>query len=115
VNLSRPDGGASAPPFDVYLSSWRRIELNEGEAVAGEVVRLPEAGSFNGSRLFLKTQSGDVLALKATAKQGHTVLENRLKKLNIQVGDTIRVTFEGWGQTTDGGFPYRHEEVTKIG
>jgi hypothetical protein len=78
------------------------------------VVRLPEPGAYNGSRLFLRTENG-VVAVRATAKTGHTVLENRLAKLNVTVGDRVRVTFEGWGETSDGGFPYRREEVTKIG
>jgi hypothetical protein len=107
-------GGASAPPFDPYLSSWRRYELNEGETVAGEVVRLPEPGAYNGSRLFLRSEDGAVVAIRGTAKAGHTVLENQLAKLNVTVGDRIRVVFQGWGETDD-GFPYRAEVVNRIG
>ncbi len=115
---SRPDGNegaAPAAPFDPFTESWRLYELAEGESVAGEVVRLPERGAFNGSRLFLRrSDTGEVLAIRATAKVGHTVLEKKLVKMDIQVGDHVRVAFQGWAETGD-GFPYRHEEVNRIG
>jgi hypothetical protein len=64
------EGAASAALFDPHLSSWRPYELAEGETVAGAVLRLPAAGTFNGSRLFVRTEHG-TLAVRATAKSGH--------------------------------------------
>lgn len=97
-------------PFDPHRGSWRVHELSEGQTLAGTVARLPEAGAFNGSRLFLRTSEGEVLAVRATAKSGHTMLENQLSRLSVTVGDEIAVTFAGWG-TTEAGYNIRNYQV----
>jgi hypothetical protein len=77
-------------------------ELAEGETLAGTVLRLPQAGAFNGSRLFVRKPGGEVLAIRATAKAGHTVLENQLKRHGVEPGHEVSITLEGWGTTTEG-------------
>jgi hypothetical protein len=104
-------GAAAAAPFDPRTSSWRPYELAESETVAGVVLRLPAAAAFNGSRLFLRTEHG-TLAIRATAKSGHTALANQLERLQVRPGDEIAVAFTGWG-TTAAGYSYRNYEVTR--
>jgi DNA/RNA endonuclease YhcR with UshA esterase domain len=105
------EGAASAALFDPHLSSWRPYELAEGETVAGVVLRLPAAGTFNGSRLFVRTEHG-TLAVRATAKSGHTALGNLLERPHVRPGDRVAVTFTGWG-TTAAVYSYRNYEVTR--
>ena len=105
------EGAAAEAPFDPRTSSWRPYELAEGETVAGVVLRLPVAGTFNGSRLFLRTDHG-TLAIRATAKSGHTALANLLERLHIRPGDEVAVAFTGWG-TTAAGYDFRSYEVTR--
>lgn len=80
----------------------------------GIVERLPSAGGFHGRRLFVRVDSGAVLALVASAKLGHTVLERELAKQRIQVGDDIRVTFAGWRKSA-AEHQYRDYKIERIG
>lgn len=52
------------------------------------------------------------MAIRATAKSGHTVLANLLERLHIRPGDQVAVAFTGWGTTAD-GFNYRNYEVVR--
>jgi hypothetical protein len=91
--------------FDPARDPWRNAELREGERVVGAVVRLPRGGTFNGGSVFLEVD-GEVIALPASAKKGHTVLERRLSI--ARPGDEVEITFEGWRATADGERRYRH-------
>jgi hypothetical protein len=72
------------------------------------VQRLPTPRARLGTRLFIGTPGG-VLAIPATAKRGHTVLERELK--TVKVGDHIAVTFHGFRVTRDGERTYRDYEL----
>lgn len=86
--------------------SIRRYELVDGEVLRGTVVRLPQRGGFDGTRLFLRTDSGEV-GIPATASRGHTVLERLLMDHHVGVGDFIAVTYTGKRLTADGERTYR--------
>jgi hypothetical protein len=91
--------------FDPVRDPWRNAELREGERIVGAVVRLPRGGTFNGGSVFLELDGGEVVALPASAKKGHTVLERRLSI--ARAGDAVEITFEGWRATADGERRYR--------
>ncbi|MEK6250661.1 MAG: hypothetical protein AABM43_01750 [Actinomycetota bacterium] len=94
-------------------NDWRDHELEVGETVKGEVLRLPSPGDFNGNRIFLKTEDG-VLSILATATRGHTLLERALAAKKIAVGDFVEIEFSGWAETQDTERKYRFEEVRRI-
>jgi hypothetical protein len=82
------------------------IELAAGDEVAGRVVRLAQPGVAAGSRLFLKTAAG-LVAVPATAKKGHCVLERLLADHRVCVGDHVTVGYRGKRSTVDGLREYR--------
>jgi hypothetical protein len=91
----------------------RLHELIAGERVEGSVRRLPEPGAQLGNYLLLETADG-VLALGATARKGHTVLERLLVDEGIAVGDDVAITFRGKRRTVDGEHEYRHYELERL-
>jgi hypothetical protein len=95
-------------------SDWRAHELEVGETVRGEVLRLPTPAGYHGTRLFLDTEDG-TLALPATASRGHTLLERALAAKRIAVGDYVEISFVGWAETHDGERRYRFEEIRRVG
>jgi hypothetical protein len=94
--------------------AWRVYEVEPGDRIEGTVMRLPQRGAFNGSRVFIADHTGDVLALSATAKIGHALLERGLTTNRVRVGDRISVTFHGIKPTRDGERHYRHYEVVPL-
>ena len=87
-------------------ANWRHYEMVTGEVLAGVVLRLPSPGAQWGNRLFLETDDG-VVAISATAKKGHTVLERKLQQHSIGPGDEIEITYRGMCRTQDGEREYR--------
>lgn len=90
--------------FDPRHDAWTFHELAEGERLAGVIVRLPDPGAFHGSKLFVRREDG-VIAVYATAKRGRTILEFRLREL--QVGDRITLVYHGKRRTLDDQREYR--------
>jgi hypothetical protein len=103
------------PPFgaDAIKRDWAVHELIAGERVRGTVRRLPRPGTKIGNYLLLDTDDG-VIAIPATAKRGHTVLERLLTEEEIAVGDRIAVSFHGKRRTRDGQREYRHYELERL-
>jgi hypothetical protein len=99
--------------IDGVGDDWRHHDLAEGERVRGKVLRIPTPFAFMGTRLFLETADG-VLALPATAKRGHTLLDRAIQTKDIQPGDHVEVEFYGWSETQNGERRYRHEEIHRI-
>jgi hypothetical protein len=94
--------------------TWAAYELSEGERVTGCVERMPTAGAFNGTRLFLRLTDGRVIAIPATASKGHTVLARRLQELCVSADDRITITYFGKRQTVNGDREYRCYEVEAL-
>jgi hypothetical protein len=95
-------------------ASWTVYELVDGERVEGVVVQIPKVGAANGNRLFLRRADGDTIAIDATAKRGHTVLERQLRELRVKPGNTISITYFGKCRTLDGEREYRNYSVEVI-
>ena len=91
--------------FDARQHPWRRVELRDGETLVGTVARLPRDGAFNGGSVFLELDDGEIVAIHATAKKGHTVLERLLG--DVRVGDRVAITYHGRRTTADGERSYR--------
>lgn len=100
--------------LSTHVPDARWIDLAQGQSVYGEVVRLPAHGVPSGTRLFIRTDSGEVVSIAAAAKRGWSVLERALKCQNVQVGDRINVTYFGWRQTADGDRRYRNVGVIVV-
>lgn len=102
----------TAPPRRESATRYaRRYELIEGEVVAGRVERLPGAGVPYGNRLFLERSAGDILALAATAKTGHAVLERELTRQEVRVNDRVAILYTGKVRTVDGERTYRDYQL----
>ena len=101
--------------FDPRRDSWEPVELNAGDRIVGTVEQLPTRAAFEGHRLFLRQRGPRggtfVVGLYATAKRGHTLLEQKLRELGVQVGDQIGVRYGGKRRTADGEREYRGYEV----
>ena len=89
----------------------------------GRVVRPPRRGMTLGNYLLLQTDErtllgNTVIAIAATARKGHTVLERDLADLDVAPGDLIEVRHGGWHESIsrDGAPPkrYRFEKVRVI-
>ena len=87
-------------------------ELEEGERIEGLVMRLPAPGAFCGNSLLLRTDDA-LVALPATAKKGHAVLERKLVQHEVRVGDWVAIRYPGRRRTQDGEREYRHYDVAK--
>lgn len=99
-------------PEFVYCA--RLVVLHEGESAEGVVLRPPSPGQPHGNRVFLLTDSSDVISLPATAKAGWAVLESELTKKDVAAGDRIAVRFTEWRQTKHGERRYRNVQVTVV-
>ena len=99
--------------FDPRHYPWRRVELRDGEALVGTVVRMPRDGAFSGGSVFLERDDGEVVAIPATAKKGHTVLERLLRE--VSVGDEVDITYRGRRPTEDGEREYRSYSLRVLG
>jgi hypothetical protein len=49
-------------------------------------------GAHNGTRIFIKTGQG-VVAVPATGRRGHTMLERELERQSVQKGDLVRIVW----------------------
>jgi hypothetical protein len=92
---------SSTPTFDeldrrraarCYPPPARWRELVDGETLSGRVLRLPAPGAYAGNRLFLRTAT-EVIAVRATAKRGHSVLERLL--IDERVHASLRIRTSG--------------------
>jgi hypothetical protein len=97
-----------------HVHDARWIDLGEGQSIEGVVRRLPAPGIHSGTRLFLRTDDGEVLSIAVAAKRGWSVLEWALKRERVRVGDRITVEFLGWRQTADKERRYRDVDVTVL-
>jgi hypothetical protein len=100
--------------FDPTRDPWRKYRLVEGEIVEGEVARLPQPAAFCGSRLFLVRKPNDTIAITASGRRGHTVLERELHEQQVRVGDRVAIRFYGMRTTVDGERSYRLYEVAHV-
>jgi hypothetical protein len=94
-----------------YVFNARLVNLAEGQVIEGVVIRLPGPGIHSGTRLFVRTDSGDVICLPATARAGWAVLERALIREGVAQGDRIAVRFRAWRETKDGERRYRDVDV----
>jgi hypothetical protein len=102
---------SSMKTLPVHVRDARWIDLGEGQALEGTVVRMPTRGAPAGTRLFIRPDGGDTVSIAATAKRGWSVLERALKSERVRVGDRILVEFRGWRQTLDQERRYRDVKV----
>jgi hypothetical protein len=89
---------------------WRPFELKPGDEITGGVLRMPVRGAFNGSKIFLDT-GAEIVALAATEKVGHKVLERELGRKQVRVGQRVTIRHGGFRKTNDGQRRYRLEQV----
>jgi hypothetical protein len=95
-------------PAPEHARNARWLDPVEGEMITGQVIALPARGVYAGTRLFLRTDTGETIAIAAAARRGWTVIERSLTDQQIRVGDRIAVTFLGWRRTADGEQQYRN-------
>lgn len=89
----------------------RHYELREGETLSGTVTRLPERGTYLGNYLLVRLDDAPrTVALPATRKLGHTVLEGELSRQGVDLGDHVNITWT-WNDTRDGEHHYRHYQL----
>ena len=96
---------------DVHITPWREHELDVNETLVARLLRKPTPDTFCGDLVFVGTPD-EVIALKATAKTGHTLLERELKK--VEIGDMIEITLRGMKTIRNGDRQYRHCEVNRL-
>jgi hypothetical protein len=94
-----------------YVRAARWLDLAEGQNIEGVVVQLPAHGTPYGTRMFLRTDAGEVVSIAATAKRGWSVLERALRSEQVRVGDRVAVEFRGWRVTADQERRYRDVRV----
>jgi hypothetical protein len=92
-----------------------RYQLVEGEVLAGTVRRMPQPDTPFGHWLVIDRPRAGAVAIQASAKSGHSVLERELARLEVRAGDEIRVTYAGVRATRDGLRSYRAYHVERIG